>query len=174
MAKKRSPRKTPAKDDRYMGLAFWHASFSKDPDTQVGAVIVNSDNVPLGTGYNGPPRGVKDSDIDWSRPAKYDRIIHAEENAIDHCPWRPKGSTIYVTAIPCHRCMNKIAQHGISKVVYFPFKADQYSSINDDEIELTKQIARDATPMVTLEEFKGNINWIRDRICAMERMGIFD
>lgn len=172
---KKPPRKTPSKEERYMGLAFWIASFSKDPDTQVGAVVVSSDNVPLGYGYNGPARGIRDSDIDWSRPDKHDYIIHAEENALDHCPWTPRNATMYVTGIPCKRCMNRIAQKGIGKVVYFPFRSKDDASFfsSEEEMEKTKEIARKATPVVTLTEFSGNINWMRDRMQFMEDLGIF-
>lgn len=172
---KRSPRKTPSREERYMGLAFWIASFSKDPDTQVGAVIVSTDNIPLGYGYNGPARGIRDTDIDWSRPEKYDYVIHAEENALDHCVWNPRNATMYVTGIPCKRCMNRIAQKGIGKVVYFPYRSKDDGSFfsSKDEMEKTKDIARKATPVVTLTEFSGNINWMRDRMLHMENLGIF-
>ena len=58
--KKVPPRQVPDRDSKYMGLAWIHASFSKDPYTQVGCVIVASDNVPLGSGYNGPGPDVDD------------------------------------------------------------------------------------------------------------------
>ncbi len=35
--------------------------------TQVGAVIVNGDQVILGIGYNGFPRGCCDSDLPWAK-----------------------------------------------------------------------------------------------------------
>lgn len=172
---KRPPRKTPDRTDRYMGLAFWIASFSKDPDTQVGAVIVSPDNIPLGYGYNGPARSIRDTDIDWSRPNKYKYIIHAEENALFHCGYSPKGATMYVTGIPCEICMNHIVSRGISKVVYFPYRSKDDASFfcSDEKMEITKEIARKATPIVTLEEYKGNINWMRDRMLYMENIGIF-
>ena len=50
---KAQPRNTPDRDSRYMGLAWIHARFSKDPNTQVGSCIVSNKNQILGTGYNG-------------------------------------------------------------------------------------------------------------------------
>ena len=66
------PRETPDRDSRYMGLAWIHAGFSKDPNTQVGAQIVDQYNQPLGSGYNGPPRKIDDSSFSWCRPPKDD------------------------------------------------------------------------------------------------------
>ena len=95
-------------------MALWAASFSKDPDTQVGAFIIDSSNRPLGWGYNGPPSSIKDEDINWERPHKYDYVEHAEENAIDFSRLGFQtldGSTLYVTARPCKKCMLKIVKN---------------------------------------------------------------
>ena len=45
---------------RFMELAFLVASWSKDPSTKTGAVIVGPDKEIRSTGYNGPVRGVDD------------------------------------------------------------------------------------------------------------------
>ncbi|MEG1463000.1 MAG: cytidine deaminase, partial [Anaerorhabdus sp.] len=44
-------------DQYFMGLAHLSALRSKDPSTQVGAVIVDSTNRVVSIGYNGLPRG---------------------------------------------------------------------------------------------------------------------
>lgn len=171
--KKKSPRKSPAREDWYMGLAFWIASKSKDPQTQMGAIIVSDDNVIIGTGYNGPPSQCKDHNIDWGRPQKYDFVIHAEENAIIHAAayYNLKGATVYVTGIPCKHCILKCASIKIDKVIYFPLKKDSGSMLEKD-IDLIKEIAKVGD--VKLEEFKGNLNWMRDRIQFMDEvLGIF-
>ena len=174
--KKMPPRKVPSRDEKYMGLAHWMASFSKDPNTQMGAVIVTGDNHPLGWGYNGPPRSIKDMDIDWSRPEKYDYIIHAEENAIDHCMRTPSGATLYVTGFPCKKCMLKIVQYNIRKVVWFPYESQDGSSMFNDpeQKEISESIAIKATPIVTIAKFDGNLNWMRDRMMVMETLGVFN
>lgn len=177
MAKKnkKSPRIVPTKEEKYMGLAFWAASFSKDPNTQIGAFIVDEGGHPLGWGYNGPPKQVDDDDIDWSRPNKYDYIVHAEANAIDHTLDRKRleGATIYVTALPCQHCILKVANAKIEKVIYFPLKpSDDKSTIINKEInEKTQKIADKCD--VELEEFDGDLNWMRDRIKFMEDLKIF-
>lgn len=167
------PRAVPSKDDKYMGLAFWAASFSKDPNTQMGAVIVSSDNRPLGWGYNGPPRNILDSQINWGRPDKYDWIIHAEDNAIDHSMGSLHNSTLYVTGKPCKKCMLKIVSSGIKNVVFFPFNSiDPKSMFSTGEVgDRTDEIARLGS--VYMREFSGNLNWMRDRMTAMAKQGVF-
>ena len=171
--KKKSPRRTPSRDEKYMALAMWIASFSKDPDTQIGAVIISAENKPLGWGYNGPPRQIKDIDVNWDRPDKYDFVEHAEENAIDHSGFDLEGSILYVTAKPCKKCMLKIVKQGIHEVIYFPFKSkDKLSSINDPATyNRVDEISRLGN--VQLKEFNGNLNWMRDRMQHMETIGVF-
>lgn len=168
------PREVPQRDDFYMGMAFWAAAKSKDPNTQVGAFIIDFENVPLGWGYNGPPRQIQDNLISWERPGKYDFICHAEENAIDYARGSLENATIYVTAQPCTRCMLRIVKEGIKKAVYYPMsrKADSASSLTSEEIhKKTEEIAR--LGGVQLVEFYGNLNWMRDRMKWMEAMGVF-
>jgi len=54
-------------DDLYMTIAYLMAQRSKDPVTQVGACIVDSDNKILSTGYNGMPTGCNDDDFPWGK-----------------------------------------------------------------------------------------------------------
>ena len=44
-------------DEYFMGIALLSAKRSKDPNTQVGACIVNTDKRIVGVGYNGLPKG---------------------------------------------------------------------------------------------------------------------
>ena len=176
MAKKKKvePRTVPSREERYMGLAFWIASFSKDPSTQNGAIIVSSDNRPLGHGYNGPPRAYSDFDVDWARPAKYRDMVHAEMNAIWHCSESPSGATLYCTAIPCEACMLQLVVVGLEKIIYYPGQHFDKGSMcaNKAFHKDTEEIAKKGK--VKLEKFTGNLNWMRDRVRRMEIMGIFD
>lgn len=93
---------------------------SKDPRTKVGAITVSPDHRVLTTGYNGFPRGVKDLVTRWERPAKYEWVRHAEENAILNAARegiRLAGSRMYVTGDVCHRCAGAIANAGIVEVI---------------------------------------------------------
>lgn len=170
--KKVAPRNVPPRDDFYMGLAFWLASKSKDPSTQCGAIVISKDNEPLGTGYNGPPRKIRDTDFSWDRSEKYSKIIHAEKNAIWHSEDDTIGATLYVTAKPCSDCMIDIVKAEISRVIYFPYTSDSGSMLRKDEIyEETENLAELGN--VHLVRFTGNLNWMRDRMKWMESQGIF-
>lgn len=166
------PRETVPREDRYMGVAWTWASMSKDPNTQVGAIIVSYDNRPLGTGYNGPPKQIVDTEVDWSRPEKYPFVIHAERNAIDHCTDPPRGATLYVTGPPCSRCMLDVVKAGIGKVVYQEWRSDEGSSLADrEDWGTTVRIAKMGN--VQLDRFKGNLNWLRDWNDALYHKGVF-
>lgn len=174
MTKKVSPRQVPNRDDFYMGMAFWAAAKSKDPKTQIGALIVSSENIPMGWGYNGPPRQMNDAALNWDRPEKYDFILHAEENAIQHSSGYLDGATIYVTGKPCKKCILKIVAHGIKRVVYYDLQkqADNSSMFaNDADLQKTEEIANAGA--VQMVKFGGNLNWMRDRIKLMETSGVF-
>lgn len=180
MNKKVSPRSDiPNRDDFYMGMAFWAASKSKDPATQIGAMLIALDNRPLGWGYNGPPKQFSDYHINWDRPDKYDYMDHAEENAIDYAMGHGslEGATMYVTAKPCKRCMRKMVKNGIKRVVYFPLDKswDEKSMFNSQETGAkVEEIAKAAIVSVQLVEYSGNLNWMRDRIKQMDCLGVFD
>jgi dCMP deaminase len=112
--------KTPAPlwDRRFMQLACTVATWSKDPSTQVGAVIVDEQRRVLGLGYNGFPRGIKDTDERLQdRPMKYKLVVHAEVNAILNAIRPPAGATLYCTLFPCNDCAKIIIQSGITCVV---------------------------------------------------------
>uniref|UniRef100_A0A3B4BE94 dCMP deaminase n=1 Tax=Periophthalmus magnuspinnatus TaxID=409849 RepID=A0A3B4BE94_9GOBI len=53
----------------FMAVAFLSAQRSKDPNSQVGACIVNQENKIVGIGYNGMPNGCSDDLLPWSRTA---------------------------------------------------------------------------------------------------------
>ena len=115
-------------DEYFMGIAILSSMRSKDPNTQVGACIVNPDNRIVGTGYNGLPRGYDDDEFDWTREgnlleSKYGRIIHAEPNAIFNATTTNlKDCKIYVTLHPCHDCIKDIVQKEISEIIYLEDK----------------------------------------------------
>ncbi|XP_043369481.1 deoxycytidylate deaminase isoform X1 [Dermochelys coriacea] len=54
----------------FMAVAFLSAQRSKDPNSQVGACIVNSENKIVGIGYNGMPNGCSDDLLPWTRTAQ--------------------------------------------------------------------------------------------------------
>lgn len=103
---------------RFLSLADHIASWSYDPSSTVGAVIVRPNRTISSLGYNGFPRGVCDSDERYkSRSTKYNFICHAEANAIVSASENLSGHTIYSNLFPCNECSKLIIQSGISKVV---------------------------------------------------------
>lgn len=107
---------------RYMDIAKSVATWSKDPSTQVGAVAVGDKGQILSQGFNGFPRGVKDTkDRYENREEKYKYIVHGEMNAIYnacHSGASLNGATLYVTGLPvCSECAKGIIQVGIKKVI---------------------------------------------------------
>ena len=112
-------------DDYFMSVASLSAYRSKDPNTQVGACIVDSNKCIIGIGYNGFPRGCSDDHLPWSRRAsnplhmKYMYVVHAEVNAILNKGSKDcTGATLYVDLFPCNDCAKVIIQSGIKEIVY--------------------------------------------------------
>ena len=109
-------------DLRFIGLAQHISTWSKDPSTKVGCVVVGEDREIRSTGFNGFPRGINDDeDRLMDREKKYPLICHAEENAIMHAARigvSLKDSTAYVTWPPCSRCARSLIQAGIKEIVY--------------------------------------------------------
>jgi dCMP deaminase len=128
-------------DRFYLGAAEYEATMSKDPSSQFGAVIVNSNNVRVASGFNGFAKGFRDLPERWNdRPYKYRHVIHAEENALLHADADLCGHTIYVSGFPCSSCMSKIAQKGIKQVVTYIPTEDYLSRWS---VEEPLQVARE-------------------------------
>ncbi len=127
-----------------MAMAHLSAKRSKDPNTQVGACIVNAQKRVVGLGYNGFPKGCDDDEFPWERDGeflktKYPYVVHAELNAILNSIQDLNGCTIYVSLFPCNECAKAIIQSGIRCVVY---ESDKYNGT--DENIASKMMFRDA------------------------------
>ena len=125
-------------DEYFMAIAKLSALRSKDPNTQVGACIVDSNNRILSIGYNGAP-----DVFPWDREGerletKYAYVCHAELNAILNYRGSRKdleGATIYVDLFPCNECAKLIIQSGIKKVIYL---SDKYK--DTDDVKISKKL----------------------------------
>lgn len=117
-------------DEYFMGVALLSARRSKDPNTQVGACIVNPKNKIVGAGYNGLPIGCSDDEFPWEKQGdfmqtKYPYICHAELNAIlNNIGMDLHGCKIYTALFPCNECTKAIIQSGITEVI---FLSDKYA-----------------------------------------------
>lgn len=136
-------------DKRYLALSKEISSWSKDPSTKVGSIIVDPiDNYIISTGYNGFPIGVDDTEDRLNnREIKYKIIIHGERNALLRAHRPLKGCTLYVWPfMPCSVCAGMIIQSGIKRVV---------SVYNDngrwtDDFELSKEIFKESSVELVL------------------------
>ncbi len=126
-------------DDYFMGVALLAAERSKDPSTQVGACIIDSNNRILSTGYNGFPRGCSDESFPWNRDeslgeTKYPFVVHAELNAVLNAQGKSLiGAKLYVGLFPCNECAKAIIQAGIREVVYLSNKYDGSPSVEQSK-----------------------------------------
>jgi tRNA(adenine34) deaminase len=85
-------------------------SATRTGDVPVGAIVINSDGVLIGKGFN-------------EREANNDPTAHAEIVAIRSAASRLQnsrldGCTLIVTLEPCAMCAGAIAQSRISKVIF--------------------------------------------------------
>lgn len=115
-----------------MAVAYLSSQRSKDPNKQVGACIVDQNNVICGIGYNGFPRGCPDSKLPWAKlsrngsklDTKYPYVCHAEMNAIlNKNGASVVGSKVYVTMFPCNECAKLMIQAGIAEIIFHEDKA---------------------------------------------------
>jgi dCMP deaminase len=104
-------------DCRFMELAKTVSAWSKDPKHKVGAVITDSAHIVQSLGYNGPPKGTDDNNMQGDR--KKHRTLHAEMNAVLNTGQNLYRSTIYVYPyFPCAQCAAILIQKGVKRVVF--------------------------------------------------------
>ena len=104
---------------RFLRLAQEVSTWSIDPSTKVGCVLVKNKRV-ISTGYNGFPKNISDSfDRLMDREQKYEITVHAEVNAVTTAALHgvsTENSTAYVTFSPCSRCASVLINAGITAV----------------------------------------------------------
>ena len=119
-------------DEFFMRVAIAAQLRSKDPNTQVGACIADTNHRILSVGYNGTPSALNDDDFPWGTSDdplqdKHNYVVHAEANAVLNYRGSLKDlshASVYVTLFPCHECAKILAQAGIGEVVYLDDKYD--------------------------------------------------
>jgi len=105
-------------DQRYLDLAKYISTWSKDPSTKCGAVITDKYNRIISTGFNGFPQGIQDDDRLKDRNTKYEMIVHAEQNSILFAKQDLHSCAIYTWPYqPCSVCAAVIVQAGIQRVI---------------------------------------------------------
>jgi dCMP deaminase len=132
---------TPGFDEIYMELAKSLSRKSQCVKMKVGAVLTKETRI-VSIGYNGPPAGTHNCDIEWPetgcpRDSKgsCSLALHAEQNAILYASKNGvgvEGCTLYITLSPCLACARIIFSMGIKKVIFLNSYA-QYKGIPSDE-----------------------------------------
>ena len=148
-------------EEYFMLCALLARERSKDPSTQVGAVIVKNNRI-LSVGYNGTPRGMSDEEMPWNSlgekngnilEVKNSFVIHAEANALDNLPLGTdlEGATMYVSLSPCPECAKRIAQSKIKRVVYFnKYRKEELFTLTSKILEYSKMgVSRGKKPKVS-------------------------
>lgn len=130
-------------DRRFLDLASHVASWSKDPSTQVGAVLVGT-RKQVALGYNGFPPGIADTTNRLThREIRLRYTLHAERNVLDNAAFPTKGATLYTTHPPCCNCALSIVSKEISRVVALPV-CDSFLERWGAEIFQSREIFREA------------------------------
>lgn len=131
-------------DFNFLSLAATVSSYSKDPSTKVGAVIVDDNNRIVSMGYNGFPKGIKDNERLNDRILKYQMVIHAEINAILFADKQVENCTIYTFPfMPCSNCSSVIIQKGIKRVVSVPSNEERWTANFKQSEEMFKEVGVD-------------------------------
>jgi dCMP deaminase len=107
-------------DLRFLQLADHISTWSRDPSTKTGSVIVNDKRHIISVGYNGFPVGIEDKE-EWynDRETKLKYICHADRNALDNAYSSVEGCDMYITHSPCMECQKSIIQKRIKRVIFW-------------------------------------------------------
>jgi dCMP deaminase len=114
---------------RFLELARIVSTWSKDPSTKTGAVLVRPDKSIISVGYNGFAPAVDDTPERYNnRDIKYEMIIHCEENAMIGAHSSIKGSILYTWPfMSCSRCAARMIKAGVAGIVTKEANDDQLS-----------------------------------------------
>jgi len=129
---------------RYFELANVVASWSNDPSTKIGAVIVGNKGQIISQGYNGFPRGIADDERYHDRETKYRYVVHAEANAIYNAIHNGASvyeCSMYITGLPvCHECAKAIIQCGIKNVFIDTQANERWNESTDLAIKMFEEV----------------------------------
>jgi dCMP deaminase len=138
----------PSFKDIYMELAEKLALRSHCVKAQVGAVLTKDTRI-ISLGYNGPPAGTHNCDLEWPdtgcpRDSKgsCSLALHAEQNAILYAAKNNvsmQGATLFVTLSPCISCARVIYTTGIQKVYFKDSYAKYKGLLNDEGVDFLRR-----------------------------------
>jgi dCMP deaminase len=145
---------------KFMAVAEAMRDMSKDPSTKVGAVAIDDDFNVLTPGYNGFPRGVKDTEERLNnRELKYQLTVHAEGNIVAQAARKGvslKDSTVVVTSLfPCSNCSALMIQAGVKRIIATKPDNERWAESN----KLAMEILKEAEVEVIIVEQKDGV-WV--------------
>jgi dCMP deaminase len=151
----------PKWDIRFLRLAKEVSTWSKDPSTRVGAVLVSPDRHDVFFGYNGFPSRLEDTEERlYTRELKLQYTIHAEMNAILNAKISVSGFTAYTTFIPCDICMVHLIGAGISRVVTITAEKELAERWKDRIIRTRRHCLEAGIPITEFsDEVISGTNW---------------
>lgn len=142
-----------------MELAQKLAQRSHCVKMHVGAVLTKDTRI-VSLGYNGPPAGTHNCDVEWPeegcpRDSKgsCSLALHAEQNAILYASKNNvsvEGSTLYITLSPCIACARIIFTTGIRKVIYLNSYAEYKKIPSDEGVDFLKKFGVDVVKFSSL------------------------
>jgi dCMP deaminase len=151
----------PDWDNYFLSLAFVVSARSRDQETKHGTIIVDRNNLILGTGYNSFIKGMNDASLPTMRPNKYPYMIHSELNAVLNCKVLPRevngGGKAYVTGRCCNHCLQSLIQSGVNEINM----ANRRGTALEDEktLEIFNRIVDDSGIKVKVLEY--DLKWIK-------------
>lgn len=176
-ARKIQPKITPLRDDYFMGILLVASAACKDPNGQQTALLVDSKDRWISVGINFiPPAGpTGHKKLDWTPENRDVFMTSAIDSAMDRAlklyipgstisePF--VGHTLYSLAPPMLRDIRRMAANGLKEVYYGPLRPQYF---NEDDLEQTKKAASEYN--IKLNEYKGNLNWVRDRVWSLSHL----
>jgi len=160
MAKdKYSGRTFPSPEVKLMNLAISASWLSRDPDQQVGVVISNAKNIAIGIGWDEPFDGVSDKEMVYDddkdffiRNAVFNAVkMMSDKNVTTH------GMKAFITHFPDLASFKSFHSNGIKNIVYL----SQSELVSAYEMQKMMEVSK--TALGSIEEFKGNLSWARDK-----------
>jgi dCMP deaminase len=152
----------PQWTDYFLGMAKVVSQRSHDIHTKHGCIITDKNNRILGVGYNGFPRGLKDSELPISRPEKYPWMVHSERNALSNCVVRPDDGIAYVTGQCCNDCIIALWQEGIGTVYMID---DHGTHLFDEEAQKRFDTFIEMSGM-NIEKISPDLSWLKN-LCGV-------
>lgn len=157
----------PEFDDIFMELAVNLAKRSHCIKRHVGAVLTKDTRI-ISIGYNGPPSGTHNCDIEWPedgcpRDSKgsCSLALHAEQNAILYAVKNKTdvaGATLYVTLSPCIACARIIYTMKIEKVIYLKSYAEYKGIPSDEGVDFLRKFGVEA------EKYQGSLDNVSELV----------